>query len=126
MKRIATIGTAVAIVAGSAILIISRPASNAIPTVRVAGAPFVRRVSAEGNLKAVKATPLTAPRSAPGALKIAWIADDGSLLRKDDVVVRFDPTDFERELMGGNEDHTTASNNMTKGDVQAGATRTNL
>ena len=126
MKRIATIGTAVAIVAGSAILIISRPASNAIPTVRVAGAPFVRRVTAEGNLKAVKATPLTAPTRAPGALKIAWIADDGTLMKKDDIVVRFDPTDFQKELISGNEDHATAANNMSKTDVQANATRSNL
>ena len=39
----------------------------------------------------MKATPLTAPTRAPGALKIAWIADDGTLMKKDDVVVRFDP-----------------------------------
>ena len=126
MNRLIAIGSGIVVLIGAGVVAAFRPASPAISTIRVVGAPFVRRVSAEGNLKAVKATPLTAPRSAPGALKIAWIADDGSLLRKDDVVVRFDPTDFERELMGGNEDHTTASNNMTKGDVQAGATRTNL
>jgi multidrug resistance efflux pump len=93
---------------------------------KVAGAPFIRRVTAEGNLKAVKATPLTAPSRAPGALKIAWIAEDGSLMKKDDIVVRFDPTDFEKELLSGNEDHATATNNMARTDVQAYATRTNL
>jgi len=125
-KRVAAIATVIVVVAGSIVIIASRPASNAVPTMKVTGAPFVRRVTAEGNLKAVKATPLTAPTRAPGALKIAWIADDGSLMKKDDIVVRFDPTDFQKELLNGNEDHATANNNMTKTDVQASATRTNL
>jgi len=125
-RRITVIASACVAVAASAVLIASRPAANAVPTVRVQGAPFVRRVTAEGNLKAVKATPLSAPSRAPGALKIAWIADDGSLMKKDDVVVRFDPTDFEKELLNGNEDHTTASNNLSRSVVQANATRANL
>ena len=125
-KRVVAVAIVVAVIAGSALLIASRPASSSIPTMKVAGAPFVRRVTAEGNLKAVKATPLTAPSQAPGALKIAWIAEDGSLMKKDDIVVRFDPTDFEKELISGNEDHATAANNMTRTDVQAFATRTNL
>jgi RND family efflux transporter MFP subunit len=125
-RRVTVIASSCAAIAASVVLIASRPASNSVPTVRVQGAPFVRRVTAEGNLKAVKATPLSAPTRAPGALKIAWIADDGSFMKKDDVVVRFDPTDFEKELLNGNEDHTTASNNLSKSEVQANATRANL
>lgn len=125
-RRVTIIASSCAAIAASVVLIASRPTSDAVPTVRVEGAPFVRRVTAEGNLKAVKAMPLSAPTRAPGALKIAWIADDGSFMKKDDVVVRFDPTDFEKELLNGNEDHTTASNNLSKSDVQANATRANL
>jgi HlyD family secretion protein len=99
---------------------------SALPTFKVSAATFTRRITAEGNLKAVKATPLTAPHDAPGALKIAWLADDGAIVKKDDVVVRFDPTDFEKELKSGNEDHSQATNNITKTDVQARATRANL
>lgn len=126
MKRAVAIGTACAAFAGAALVVAFRPAASSVPTIRVSGAPFVRRVTAEGNLKAVKATPITAPPRAPMALKIAWIADDGSALKKDDVIVRFDPTDFEKDLLNGNEDHSTASNNMTKSDVQSNATRANL
>jgi len=125
-KRAVAIATGVVLLAGAGIVAAFRPASTAVPTIRVSGAAFVRRVTAEGNLKAVKATPLTAPPRAASALKIAWIADDGTALKKDDIVVRFDPTDFEKELIGGNEDHATASNNMSKSVVQAGATRANL
>lgn len=97
-----------------------------VPTFTVHAAAFDRHVTAEGNLKAVKATPLSAPTQAPSALKIAWIADDGALLKKDDVVVRFDPTDFERDLTLGNEDHMLAANNLDRSSHQAGATRNNL
>ena len=97
-----------------------------IATFQVEPATFVRRVTAEGNLKAKNATPVSAPQDAPGPLKIAWIADDGMLLKKGDVIVRFDPTDFETLLIGGKEDRTTADNHLTKTSVDAQTTRTNL
>jgi HlyD family secretion protein len=100
--------------------------NSSLPTFKVTAATFTRRITAEGNLKAVKATPLSAPHDAPGPLKIAWLADEGAVVAKDQVVVRFDPTDFQKELESGNEDHSTASNNITKTDVQALATRANL
>lgn len=99
---------------------------DGVPTFRVSAGSFSRRVTAEGMLKAVNATPLTAPHDAPGPLKIAWIADEGALVRKDDVVVRFDPTDFQKQLILGGEDHTTASRNLSKSGVLATATRENL
>ena len=51
------------------------PASG-VPVVTVVRAPFARRVKAEGNLKATKATPLVAPGT-DISLKIAWLAADG-------------------------------------------------
>jgi hypothetical protein len=89
-------------------------------------ARFARRVTAEGNLKATKATPLAAPHEAPGQLKIAWIVPDGSLLKKDDVIIRFDATDFETQMRAGREDHSTASNKLQKSETDAHTTRTNL
>jgi HlyD family secretion protein len=100
--------------------------SDEIATLKVEPTQFTRRVTAEGTLKAVKATPITAPHDAPQALKVSWIADDGTLLKKDDVIVRFDATDFENMLLRGNEDRSTASNKLTKAGAEASATRTNL
>jgi hypothetical protein len=74
----------------------------------------------------VKATPVTAPQNAEEAMKIAWIADDGALVKKDDVIVRFDPTDFQKELRSGNEDHAIAANNISKTEMQSTTTKTNL
>ena len=81
--------------------------SSDVPTFKVEAVRFSRQVTADGNLKSTKATPLSAPHDAPGQLKIAWLVPDGSLLKKDEVVVRFDPTDFDTQLQAGREDHDT-------------------
>ena len=51
---------------------------------------------------------------------------DGTLLRKGDVIVRFDATDFENLLLTGNEDRQTAGNKLTSTNADAKATHTNL
>ncbi|HEV3485015.1 MAG TPA: hypothetical protein VG106_06390, partial [Vicinamibacterales bacterium] len=95
-------------------------------TFRVQPMEFTRRVTAEGTLKAVKATPVTAPHNASAPMKVAWIANDGTLLKKGDVIVRFDATDFENLLLTGREDRATATNKLTKTNADAKATSTNL
>lgn len=99
---------------------------NEIATFKVEPMTFVRRVPADGTLKAVKATPVTAPVTAPRPMKVAWLAEDGSLLRKGDVIVKFDATDFENLMLTGREDRTTATNKLEKAGAESSATRTNL
>src|SRR5215210_4186082 len=99
---------------------------NTIPTFKVEPVQFSRRVIADGNLKSTKATPVTAPTSAPGVLKVAWIASDGDVVKKDDVIVRFDPTEFQSQLLDGSEMRNTASNKVQKTNTTASATKTNL
>jgi RND family efflux transporter MFP subunit len=99
---------------------------NEIPTFRVEPVRFARSVTADGNLKSTKATPVSAPSSAPGVLKVAWIANDGDIVKKDQVIVRFDPTDYQTELLDGGEARTNASNKLLKTDVDATTTKTNL
>src|SRR5438270_3703700 len=99
---------------------------EAVPTFTAEPAQFARRVTAEGVLKAVKATPLSAPMNVPQSLRIASIADDGSLVKKDDVVVTFDPTDFQKDLLDGNVDHQSVDNKISKTVTLASVTRTNL
>jgi hypothetical protein len=100
--------------------------SNDIATFKVEPITFARRVTAEGTLKATKATPVTAPQNATSPLKVSWIADDGSQLRKGDVIVRFDATDFENLLLSGNEARKNANNRLSKETAESGATRKNL
>ncbi|MEO8381830.1 MAG: HlyD family efflux transporter periplasmic adaptor subunit [Acidobacteriota bacterium] len=100
--------------------------ANDVATFRVQPATFSRKVTAEGTLKATKATPVTAPQQATAPMKVAWIAEDGALLKQGDVIVRFDATDFENLLLAGREDRANASNRLTSSSAEAGATRTNL
>lgn len=97
-----------------------------VPTLRVKEAPYVREVTAEGNLSAVKATLVTTPREAEMPLKLAWIADDGSPVKEGDVIARFDSTDFEKELEEGNIEHSRTGNRIAGAEATAGAIRANL
>ena len=88
----------------------ARPADT-VTTYTVKTEKFVRRVTAEGNLEAVKATQLAAPRPSSGGfgpMKIAWLAADGINVKAGQVVVRFDPSDPEKQLRDGEADLAAA------------------
>lgn len=125
--------TAIVVAAAAALLLVTvvamamRDSSGGdAPLYRVEAKPFVRRVTAEGTLKAVKATPIATPTEVRRPLKIGWIADDGSTVKSGDVIVRFDPTELENELLLGTEERSTAQNRLTKTTAESSTTRTNL
>jgi HlyD family secretion protein len=124
--RMTGVSVAVLLLAVVLVAAFRRPSSASIATYRVAPAQFTRRVTADGTLKAVEATPITAPHDVPRPLKVAWIADDGAVVKKDDVVVRFDPTEFDNELLGGTEDRATAANKLQRADTDSSTTQKNL
>jgi multidrug efflux pump subunit AcrA (membrane-fusion protein) len=97
--------------------------ADAVATCTVARERFVRRVTAEGNLRAVKATRLGAPRGVGpfGPSKIAWLAPDGTLVKQGDVVVRFDPSDPEKQLRDGQADLESASARLRQDAVKSSA-----
>ena len=103
-----------------------RPAQDEIATYTVEPSAFRRQVTADGTLKAAKATPVTTPNQASRPLKIAWIETDGAVVRKGDVIVRFDPTEFENELIAGTEERATASNRLARTNTDSSTTKTNL
>lgn len=76
----------------------SAASSSEVPTVTVARENFERRVIADGYLEAAEASPITAPQDSQAPMKIAWIAEDGASIAAGEVVVRFDPTEMERQL----------------------------
>ena len=95
----------------------------AVTTYTVTKQKFVRRVNAEGNLRAVKATRLAAPQNSQmgGALKIAWLAPDGTFVKKGDVVVRFDPSEPEKQLRDGQADLAAADAKLAEEGVKSKA-----
>jgi HlyD family secretion protein len=103
-----------------------RPGGSAepsgVPTAVVVEDRLVRRVNAEGNLRALKATPLIVPKtSAQGAMKVAWLAPDGGIVKQGDVVVRFDRSGPEKQLADGQADLASASARRRAEQIKAGA-----
>jgi multidrug efflux pump subunit AcrA (membrane-fusion protein) len=94
-----------------------------VTTATVTKQKFTRRVTAEGNLRAVKATRLAAPQNSQmgGALKIAWLAPDGTFVKKGDVVVRFDPSEPEKQLRDGEADLAAADAKLAEEGVKSHA-----
>ena len=83
-----------------------------VPTYTVKSEHFVRQVDAEGDLRAVKSTPINVPQPQTDdweRVKIAWVAPDGSHVKAGDVVVKFDPTALEKQLQEGQADLSSAT-----------------
>lgn len=101
-------------------------AGGEVPTVSVARADFVHRVSADGNLRAVKATHLGVPSEVGGPVRIAWMVPDGSHVDRGDPIVRFDPTDMEKQLSDARDDLATTAHKVDKERSTADAEVANL
>jgi HlyD family secretion protein len=117
------VGVVIAIAIGAAAM---RHDEEAAATFKVEPIQFSRVITAEGTLKAVKATPISPPMTVQQPMKLGWLALDGTLLKKGDVIAQFDATEFELLLLSGREDRTTASNKLTKANTDSATTRTNL
>jgi RND family efflux transporter MFP subunit len=113
VKRLAITVVVLAALGGGGWYVLGKTGTSrdAVPTLKVSKSAFVRRVTAEGNLRAVKATPVAAPSQNggfEGPMKIAWLAQDGKPVKAGEVVVRFDPSDPEKQLRIGQADLAAA------------------
>jgi multidrug efflux pump subunit AcrA (membrane-fusion protein) len=81
--------------------------AGGVPTFTLEAAPFERLIPAEGNLRAEDSTVISLPPSLRRPMRIAWLAEDGSRVAAGDPVVRFDPTEMEKELLDAEADRTT-------------------
>jgi multidrug efflux pump subunit AcrA (membrane-fusion protein) len=102
-RRAAGLGLLVLLVAGMTVWLLAASATSAtsgsnVPVATVEPHDFSRVVPAEGVLEAVRATPVSVPEGAPGPFRIGWVAEDGVRVKAGDPVVRFDPSESEKEL----------------------------
>jgi HlyD family secretion protein len=101
-----------------AFLPIARSGNGDVPVLRVEPQEFVRRIPAQGNLQAVRATPITAPVGVRGPFRIGWLAPDGSLVKAGEVVIRFDPSAAEQRLVDAEDELREARLKMEKEQVE--------
>lgn len=127
MKLATAIALAALVLAAAAVALLRGLAGGGdVPTLEVEPGPFVRKVIAEGNLSAVEATPISAPAEAQGPMKVAWLVPDGRRVAKDEVLMRFDPTDMEKLRADGLSEHDTAVSRIDGLRAESGATIKNL
>jgi RND family efflux transporter MFP subunit len=113
-------------VLGAAWLPIPGDAGGGVPTFTVERGVFERRVTADGHLEAVRATPLTLDTSVRGALRIAWLAADGSRVEAGDPVVRFDASEMEKRLRDAEDELSTTALKIDKERTETTAELENL
>jgi HlyD family secretion protein len=94
-------------------------ASGDVPVLTVEKQPFVRRVPAQGNLQAVRATPVSVPLGAAGPFRIGWLAPDGSRVKTGEVVIRFDPSAIEKQLTDAGDDLREARLKIGKTEIES-------
>lgn len=99
MKRMILAAVCLLVLGLSGFAWVSHTDRPALPSFTVVKASFARRVTADGNLVAVTATPVKVPQlEGWGTMTIAWLASDGSQVKTGDVIARFDSSDAEKQL----------------------------
>ncbi len=128
MSKRMIVGVAIpAVLAALAVSVVLRiNRRDDIPCVKVQRTTFVRTVQADGYLKAAAAATIGAPTQLQGPTKIAWLAPDGSVVHKGEVVVRFDPSDMQKNLTDGRTLRARAESRIAGKKAEAMGTNHNL
>ncbi len=98
--------------------LLSENSSHEVGTITLQKQAVKRSIPAEGYLKAEKATGIVAPRGYR-PFKIAWLAENGSRVKKGDVVVRFDQSTLLRSLADGEDAKNSASMRLSSQHIRS-------
>jgi HlyD family secretion protein len=69
-----------------------------VPVTKLSKQPFLLTVPATGEIVGLQTTPITAPNTPSGSLKLSWLITEGSYVEAGGPVIRFDSTDAELSL----------------------------
>lgn len=89
----------------------------AIPVRKVDSIEFT--VPAKGSLEAEKASGIAVPRVPTGALKVKEVVPEGTIVRKGDVVIRFDDTQLNIDLDNQRASYRSTERRMDKNKIQS-------
>jgi multidrug efflux pump subunit AcrA (membrane-fusion protein) len=94
-------------------------AEEPIPTVSLQRTDYEIRVMAQGELTGFQTIPVMTPRVRTGALKIAWLVAEGSIVEPGAAIVRFDRTDAQMQLEENETSVTSYDQQIVKADADA-------
>lgn len=121
MRRVAGIGfgvLGVGVLVGGSRVALGPLRADRVATITVAQGDFLRQVTAQGWLRAVKATPIVVPPGRPQ--KVAFLARDGAPVKAGEAVVLFDPYDAERAAADSKADLRAAQSRKQKSQAELG------
>ena len=95
---------------------------TSVATHTVQARTFSHRITAEGTLRTKTSTMIAVPSEASRGARISWMAPDGTLVRKGDVIARFDPTELERQLEDGESDHAKSRLRLDRAELDGTVT----
>ena len=96
---------------------------SAVPTARVSKEPLNLTVHAVGELRAGRTVTLVTPPVGPGALRIVNVIQTGMPVKKDDVVMEFDPADQQFALEQAKSEVAEAEQEVAKMAADAAVQR---
>lgn len=101
-------------------------APEPVPSWRVERRGFEHRVTAEGELKAARSTPISVPSDVEGRVRLAWVAEEGRRVEAGEVVARFDASDLENALERGTANLDGAALKTAKTEAETASRLANL
>ncbi len=126
MRLLAALLLIVSLAAATAVFRLPRRASTDVPLYTVRPQNFVRWVTAEGHLEAVRAKPIQVPSAVRQPYQIAWLAPEGQPVKAGEIVLRFDPTGLESTLEEALAGRRSAELKIARESKSAEARRRNL
>ncbi|MBI3578669.1 MAG: efflux RND transporter periplasmic adaptor subunit [Ignavibacteriales bacterium] len=96
-KKVA-IPAAISFVLVIIIIISAAPDSGAVATSSVMKGPFAVSITTSGEIRATNSTTLTTPRVRTGQVQIIFLVPEGTIVKKDDIVVRFATTEVDKVI----------------------------
>lgn len=101
--------------------------SEVLPlTMAIQPRDFTIRISANGELQSSESMTIAVPFVPVQRLRIADVVADGRHVNKGDVLVEFDPTDLDLEMLEHRSSLEAANQKITKGELASGTEQTDI
>jgi len=94
--------------------------------VRIEPRDFTVKIAANGELQSAQATAIGVPFVPVQRLRIASVVTDGSRVNKGDLLVEFDPTELDLEMLEHRSSLESANQKISKGDLAVGVEKTDI
>lgn len=112
-RVVAGLAASVLVVVGVGVAASRAARANGVALHTVEKGLLRNEILATGIVDAVRKTPVSVPQDLSTAMRVSWVRPPGPVA-KDDVVISFDPADFEKAALDSRADRASASSKLEK------------